>query len=189
MNPVIQLQRVTTAVLSAVILTFTSVAEARSQPDLGGCTTSVEQGTLFVIGNEIANIIEIIGSEGGVQVTCDGSSNTFDRIDTIKVEVGDGDDQISTDDSNGLLGGIAINIFGEGGDDGVILILPLELLEPLEIVGLSFVGDDIATGVGFTLEWHDPFISAEGLEIYGACFFENYLANPQSKLLRLTKSA
>jgi ubiquinone/menaquinone biosynthesis C-methylase UbiE len=49
--------------------------------------------------------------------------------------------------------------------------------------------DDIATGVGFTLEWHDPFISAEGLDIYGASFFENYLANPQSKLLRLTKSA
>lgn len=47
----------------------------------------------------------------------------------------------------------------------------------------------IATNVGFTSEWHDPFISAEGLEEYGASFFENYLANPQSKLLRLTKSA
>jgi toxoflavin synthase len=46
----------------------------------------------------------------------------------------------------------------------------------------------IAGDVGFTSEWHDPFISAEGLEEYGATFFENYLANPQSKLLRLTKS-
>jgi hypothetical protein len=46
----------------------------------------------------------------------------------------------------------------------------------------------IASDVGFTSEWHDPFISAEGLEEYGATFFENYLANPQSKLFRLTKS-
>jgi hypothetical protein len=28
--------------------------------------------------------------------------------------------------------------------------------------------DDIAADVGFTSEWHDPFISAEGLETYGA---------------------
>jgi toxoflavin synthase len=46
----------------------------------------------------------------------------------------------------------------------------------------------IAGDVGFTSEWHDPFISAEGLKEYGASFFENYLANPQSKLLRLTKT-
>jgi hypothetical protein len=42
--------------------------------------------------------------------------------------------------------------------------------------------------VGFTSEWRDPFISEEGLKEYGAIFFENYLANPQSKLVRLTKS-
>jgi SAM-dependent methyltransferase len=47
--------------------------------------------------------------------------------------------------------------------------------------------DSIAVDAGFTPEWHDPFISAEGLETYGAEFFANYLANPQSKLLRLTK--
>jgi hypothetical protein len=46
----------------------------------------------------------------------------------------------------------------------------------------------IAGAVGFTSEWRDPFISAEGFKEYGARFFENYLANPQSKLLRLTKS-
>jgi SAM-dependent methyltransferase len=45
----------------------------------------------------------------------------------------------------------------------------------------------IASDVGFACEWHEPFISAEGLGKYGAGFFENYLANPQSKLLRLTK--
>ena len=48
--------------------------------------------------------------------------------------------------------------------------------------------NDIAADVGFTAEWHDPFISTEGLETYGAGFFENYLANPQSKLLRLTRT-
>lgn len=48
--------------------------------------------------------------------------------------------------------------------------------------------NDIAAKVGFAAEWRNPFISEEGLEEYGAEFFENYLANPQSKLLALTKS-
>ena len=47
--------------------------------------------------------------------------------------------------------------------------------------------DDVAVEAGFTPAWHDPFISDEGLATHGASFFENYLANPQSKLLRLTK--
>ncbi|HSR52927.1 MAG TPA: class I SAM-dependent methyltransferase [Acidobacteriota bacterium] len=47
--------------------------------------------------------------------------------------------------------------------------------------------NDIARKVGFAPEWRDPFISAEGLAEHGADFFANYLANPQSKLLRLTK--
>lgn len=48
--------------------------------------------------------------------------------------------------------------------------------------------DGIAVDVGFSPEWHDPFISDEGLEEYGEGFFDNYLANPQSKLLKLIKS-
>jgi SAM-dependent methyltransferase len=48
--------------------------------------------------------------------------------------------------------------------------------------------DDIARRVGFAPEWHDPFISAEGLAEHGEAFFANYLANPQSKLLRLTRA-
>jgi len=48
--------------------------------------------------------------------------------------------------------------------------------------------NNVAADVGFTAEWHDPFISTEGLKRYGAGFFENYLANPQSKLLRLTRT-
>ena len=47
--------------------------------------------------------------------------------------------------------------------------------------------NDIAADVGFAPEWHEPFISEEGLEAYGAEFFGNYLANPQSKLLKMTK--
>ncbi|HSG01052.1 MAG TPA: class I SAM-dependent methyltransferase [Vicinamibacterales bacterium] len=47
--------------------------------------------------------------------------------------------------------------------------------------------DDIACRVGFKPEWHDPFISAEGLAEYGTAFFANYLASPQSKLLQLTR--
>lgn len=49
--------------------------------------------------------------------------------------------------------------------------------------------NEIAVGVGFSVDWYDPFISAAGLSEYGASYFENYLANPQSKLLRLRKSA
>lgn len=48
--------------------------------------------------------------------------------------------------------------------------------------------NDIARRVGFEPEWHEPFISAEGLAEYGADFFANYLANPQSKLLQLTRA-
>ncbi len=48
--------------------------------------------------------------------------------------------------------------------------------------------DGIAVDAGFTPEWHDPFIGAEGLETYGADFFANYLANPQSKLVRMTRN-
>ncbi len=48
--------------------------------------------------------------------------------------------------------------------------------------------EEIAQRVGFKLDWHDPFISPEGLSEHGADFFSNYLANPQSKLLRLTRA-
>jgi len=47
--------------------------------------------------------------------------------------------------------------------------------------------DSVAVDVGFIPQWHDPFISTEGLEMYGVSFFENYLDNPQSKLLCLSK--
>lgn len=47
--------------------------------------------------------------------------------------------------------------------------------------------DNIAVDVGFTPEWRDPFISADGLKTYGGGFFSNYLSNPQSKLLLLSK--
>jgi toxoflavin synthase len=48
--------------------------------------------------------------------------------------------------------------------------------------------DDIARRVGFTAAWHHPFISAEGIAEHGVEFFSNYLANPQSVLLELTRA-
>lgn len=47
--------------------------------------------------------------------------------------------------------------------------------------------DEIAREVGFEPEWRDPFISDEGLREHGPEFFENYLASPQSVLLRLVR--
>lgn len=47
--------------------------------------------------------------------------------------------------------------------------------------------NEIAKETGLEPEWHDPFISEEGLNEYGADFFANYLPNPQSKLLVLSK--
>ncbi len=48
--------------------------------------------------------------------------------------------------------------------------------------------DGIARRVGLEPEWRDPFIGAAGVAEHGATFFANYLANPQSKLLLMTKS-
>ena len=48
--------------------------------------------------------------------------------------------------------------------------------------------EEIARRVGFTPDWHPPFISAEGLAEYGSDFFANYRSNPQSVLLRLTRA-
>jgi 2-polyprenyl-3-methyl-5-hydroxy-6-metoxy-1,4-benzoquinol methylase len=47
--------------------------------------------------------------------------------------------------------------------------------------------DRIAADVGLTTEWHEPFISSEGLRTYGSRFFESYLGNPQSVLLKLMR--
>lgn len=94
------------------------LVEAHEEQVVGNCTTFVERGTLFVIGDEVANVIGIVATVGGsVQVTCDGASATFDRTTALTVRAGDGNDQISTDNSNGLLAGIAISVFGQGGND------------------------------------------------------------------------
>jgi hypothetical protein len=102
------------------------LVEAREEQVVGNCTTFVEGGTLFVIGNEIANVIAIVGTVGGsVQVTCGDESKTFDRTRAITVQAGDGNDQITTDNSNGQLGGIAISVFGQGGNDLGNLFYPI----------------------------------------------------------------
>ena len=70
---------------------------------------------------------------------------------------------------------------------GLIALAQFMVIMDTSIIGVAL--PEIQADVGFTPEWHDPFISAEGLETYGVSFFENYLANPQSKLLRLAKTA
>jgi SAM-dependent methyltransferase len=47
--------------------------------------------------------------------------------------------------------------------------------------------DQIARDSGFISFWHDPFISDQGLEEFGIDHFRNYLANPQSKLVEMSK--
>jgi hypothetical protein len=100
--------------------------EASEEQVVGNCTTFVERGTLFVVGNEVANDIGIGATVGGsVQVTCGGESATFDRTTALTVQAGDGNDQISADNSNGQLGGIFISVFGEGGNDLGNLFYPI----------------------------------------------------------------
>jgi hypothetical protein len=84
-----------------------------------GCTAFVERGTLSVIGDESANVIEIVGTADGVQVACDGSTDTFDSVEEIVVEAGDGDDQVAVDNRTALLDGIVIRVFGEGGNESI----------------------------------------------------------------------
>jgi hypothetical protein len=95
---------------------FSVAAEARDGRDLGNCTAIKDGSSLRVIGNEIANIIDIIGSEHDVTVICDGATETFTGINQMTVEAGDGDDTVSIDESDGL-GAIGIHIFGQNGND------------------------------------------------------------------------
>jgi 2-polyprenyl-3-methyl-5-hydroxy-6-metoxy-1,4-benzoquinol methylase len=80
----------------------------------------------------------------------------------------------------------------EAGNGGLLRFHPggvekeRELTFELRRWGRGFL-DDIARRVGFTPAWHDPFISAEGLAEHGADFFSNYLTNPQSILLELSR--
>lgn len=80
----------------------------------------------------------------------------------------------------------------EPGNGGVLTFHPggfekeRELTFELRRWERGFLGE-IAGRVGFSAEWLDPFISAEGLAEHGRDFFANYLANPQSKLLRLNR--
>lgn len=101
------------------IIAFAPMAEAQSQRNLGNCSVIVDGKRLSIIGDATANIIGIAGSESGVQVTCDGASDTFTGIEEITVEAGDGDDLINTDNRNGLLSGIAISIYGQDGQDQI----------------------------------------------------------------------
>lgn len=48
--------------------------------------------------------------------------------------------------------------------------------------------DRIARDIGFEPQWYDPFIGDAGVAEFGSDYFENFLANPQSRLLQLSKA-
>src|SRR5262245_40264828 len=68
---------------------------------------------------------------------------TGSDIETLTVEAGHGHDTVSVDNSNGLLGGIGIKIFGQGGDDRCKVSESSPLLGPTSTFSLSGgEGDD-----------------------------------------------
>lgn len=118
---------------------FAPMGEAQSQSDLGGCSAIVDGSRLSIIGIEAPNTIHVVGSERGIQVTCDGASDTFTGIEEMTMDGGGGDDRVTVDDSNGLLGGLAINVYSQGSAD-MILLLVVPLLPLFETLGIRFVG-------------------------------------------------
>jgi hypothetical protein len=90
------------------LFAFTAMAQAQENLELANCNASVEGSMLIVIGNEIANTIELVGCGREIQVSCDGVSETFRNIQEVRIESGDGNDITSRDNSEGFFGGIAI---------------------------------------------------------------------------------
>src|SRR5882724_5078734 len=97
--------------------------EALEPRCLLSCEMFARDGTLFVIGDEAANDIAIVGSDRGLQASCDGMTDTFTGITAVEVQAGDGDDRIIIDHGNGLLGGIAFHVFGQRGNDGFFTVM------------------------------------------------------------------
>jgi hypothetical protein len=93
--------------------------EALESRLLLACQAFLDQnGALIVAGDDTANRIEIVGSEQGVHVTCDGKDHgTFARVAVIKVQASDGDDDVRINNRNGLFNEVAIEVFGERGND------------------------------------------------------------------------
>ncbi|MEX2139571.1 MAG: hypothetical protein WD894_09940, partial [Pirellulales bacterium] len=59
------------------------------------CEVFEQGGKLFVIGDETSNKIEIVGTDQGVQVTCDGHDHgSFSQINAIDVQTDDGNDTV-----------------------------------------------------------------------------------------------
>ena len=123
----------------------------------------VRDGTLFIIGDDTANDIRIVGTDDGVEASGDGVTETFRGITAVKVQAGDGDDQIVIDGRAGLLP--AILVFGEIGNDKIQYAQRKAVLDSSESPpnpGQSFDG-----GVGydtFTLQATD---AADSIEIVG----------------------
>jgi hypothetical protein len=129
-------------VATLAIIAFVPMAEAQSPSDLGGCSVIVDGNRLSIIGNETANIIEIAGSESAVQMTCDGARDTFNGIEEVTIEAGDGDDTVNVDNSNGMPAGI-INVFGQAGADNMEWVHQQELRSGRHTLFDGGFGEDV----------------------------------------------
>ena len=118
---------------------FAPMGQAQSQSDLGGCSVIVDGSRLSIIGTEAPNTIHVAGSKRAILVTCDGASDSFTGIEELTIEGGGGDDRVTVDDSNGLLGGLPISVYSQGSAD-MILLLVVPLLPLFETLGVTFVG-------------------------------------------------
>ena len=78
------------------------------------CDTFIREQTLFVLGDEGDNVVEIVGVENGVHVKCDGRSQAFPGVAAVNAQLGSGDDAATIDNRQGLLAGVAI--LGPGKD-------------------------------------------------------------------------
>jgi hypothetical protein len=124
MNGTKLISHAATLILAALSTPLLGVTDpAMTGNEATGCRAFVERGTLSVIGDDAANIIQILGTSDGVRVNCDGATETYSGVEELVVEAGEGDDQITTDNFNGLLGGIAMRISGQAGRDVVLQLL------------------------------------------------------------------
>ncbi len=103
------------------------------------CEVFVREQTLFIHGDENNNLVEILGTERGTQVTCDSQTETFQGVAAVNAQLGDGGDQLVLDNSDGMLGGIQFDIFGEAGDDEFTMVLD-ELLTSAQSVLAYYQG-------------------------------------------------
>jgi Ca2+-binding RTX toxin-like protein len=72
---------------------FSPLLEALEDRSLPSCVVFASQGTLFIQGDDAANIVTVVASADSVSVQCDQArAATFDGIHQIVADLGGGDD-------------------------------------------------------------------------------------------------